>query len=330
MSVTPLLASIGASLLFVPGLLPILRLRGVLDLPNDRSSHAVAVPRGGGLAVIAAALVAVGITSDVSRRDVQAVAVVILGFGLLGLTDDLKNGLSVGLRLFAALALGGVGTFLALEVPSPPLATGAGLVVGTIWIAGFTNSFNFMDGINGISGLHGAVIGTILAVAAAVSDLQEMAAVSLALSGACIGFLPYNWLRARVFLGDVGSYGIGSGLAAVAFLLWLQNVPFLACVGAMVPYLTDTTSTVVRRILRREPFYEAHREHAYQRLCDRGISHARTAAFVAAASASTGVLGLLTLIQAPLLTPAALVLGALVTLAYLRSPECAKRCRPGR
>jgi UDP-N-acetylmuramyl pentapeptide phosphotransferase/UDP-N-acetylglucosamine-1-phosphate transferase len=159
------------------------------------------------------------------------------------------------------------------------MASGLGIVL-FLFLAGYANAFNFMDGINGIAASQAAVtgLGTIaVAHVAGISFAHPALVLTAIIAGAAAGFLPHNFPKARMFMGDVGAVFLGFGLAAIAVWIaadhgWWLLVP-LGCLHAN--FILDTAITVVRRILRGEVFHQAHREHFYQRLVRAGWSHAR-------------------------------------------------------
>jgi UDP-N-acetylmuramyl pentapeptide phosphotransferase/UDP-N-acetylglucosamine-1-phosphate transferase len=257
---------------------------GLLDKPNDRSSHAVPTVRGGGLGIVAIVLV-LGGAAGLHPPSVLPVAWLLLLFGLAGVSfvDDLRSlswkvrfgthGLVSAAFLYALARQGG------FEGLSIPMASGLGIVL-FLFLAGYANAFNFMDGINGIAASQAAVtgLGTIaVAVAAGVTVAHPTLVLAAIIAGAAAGFLPHNFPKARMFMGDVGAVFLGFGLAAIAIWIaagrgWWLLVP-LGCLHAN--FVLDTAITVVRRILRGEVFHQAHREHFYQRLVRAGWSHTR-------------------------------------------------------
>lgn len=257
---------------------------GLLDKPNDRSSHAVPTVRGGGLGIVVIVLV-LGGAAGLHPPSVLSVAWLLLLFGLAGVSfcDDLRSlpwkvrfgthGLVSAAFLCALSRQGG------FEGLSVPMASGLGVVL-FLFLAGYANAFNFMDGINGIAASQAAVtgLGTIaVAVAAGVSFTHPALVLAAIMAGAAAGFLPHNFPKARMFMGDVGAVFLGFGLAAIAVWIaadrgWWLLVP-LGCLHAN--FILDTAITVARRILRGEVFHQAHREHFYQRLVRAGWSHTR-------------------------------------------------------
>ena len=256
---------------------------GLLDRPTVRSSHSTVVPRGGGVAIVLSILVVLCLARSVWVDRPGAVALLLGGVALaaLGLLDD-RYGLSPLSRLAVQLAIAvavvlSLGGFERLPLP-PPLAWPLGLLAGplaVLWIVAVVNFFNFLDGIDGLAPLQAVVTGVGLLLAA-----WDPLAVLLgaALAGASAGFLLFNWSPANVFLGDVGSYFLGYTLAALPLLAppesRSQAVLFVAL--SLWLFLADATWTLVRRAIRGERWYGAHREHLYQYLALRW-GHAKVA-----------------------------------------------------
>lgn len=244
----------------------------VLDVPVGRSSHTVPTPRGGG-APVALGLVAAVLAAPAGGRARVALVLAVAFFGLIGLLDDLR-GVPVtprlGLQAAGALAVAGL---LLSGLRLPALVAGAGIGAIALWVAGFVNAFNFMDGVNGISGAHALIGGVTYACLAGWRRDGFGVSAGLALACGAAAFLPWNALRARVFLGDVGSYSIGAALAVLAVRLVLLGVPAEAVAGPAALYLADVAWTLQRRIRNGERWLEGHRTHVYQRWCDAGWSH---------------------------------------------------------
>jgi UDP-N-acetylmuramyl pentapeptide phosphotransferase/UDP-N-acetylglucosamine-1-phosphate transferase len=278
-----ILAGLGSWLIGFPVYRLLSRL-GLLDNPNARSSHAVPTVRGGGLGIVVIVLVLGGV-AGLHPPSVLSVAWLLLALGLavVSFLDDIRSlpwkvlfgthGLVSAAFLYALARRGG------FDGLSFPLASGLGIVL-FLFLAGYANAFNFMDGINGIAASQAAVtsLGTIaVAVAAGVSFSHPALVLAAIIAGAAAGFLPHNFPRARMFMGDVGAVFMGFGLAAIAVWIaedqgWWLLVP-LGCLHAN--FILDTAITVVRRIMRGEVFHQAHREHFYQRLVRAGWSHTR-------------------------------------------------------
>jgi UDP-N-acetylmuramyl pentapeptide phosphotransferase/UDP-N-acetylglucosamine-1-phosphate transferase len=253
--------------------------RQILDHPNERSSHLQPTPRGGGLAVTPVVLlgwlVLVGIGAAAPGSFVVMVAAALLL--ALSWRDD-RVGLSARTRLIVqALAV----TAGLWAMPAGQSLFHGGLPVwadrtlaGLAWLW-FLNLYNFMDGIDGMTGVETACLAAGLML---VSDAAPQAAV---LGAAALAFLAWNWSPARIFLGDAGS--IPLGYLTGWLLLRLADQGHLAA-ALILPafYLADASLTLTRRALRREPVWQAHRQHFYQRAAA-VVGHARVSATILAA-----------------------------------------------
>lgn len=294
------------------------------DVPNERSSHAVATVRGGGAACLIGVL-AGWIVGVPSTSVLVGAGVTIVLFAVVGFTDDIRP-FSARARLVAQVGAG-LSSLVWSTAIQPAGLVGVGFCMATVVVlVGYTNAFNFMDGINGISGLHAVVCGGFAAYVAWRHDAIGVAAFAVALAAAGAAFLPFNLRQTPLlFLGDVGSYLFGAGLASVAVLAWRAGATFEAACGSLVIYLADTGSTVMRRLLRGDDVFSAHREHVYQQLTPRGAAHGPVAVGVAVASAVVGLLGVAT-DDASLVTRLVLDVAMLaVAVFYLAAPRWSSR-----
>jgi UDP-GlcNAc:undecaprenyl-phosphate/decaprenyl-phosphate GlcNAc-1-phosphate transferase len=300
-----------------PVTVPLLRRLAAIDTPNRRSSHTVPTPRGGG-APIAAGLV---IAALLVHSPVTIVFAVTVGFfAAVGLADDLA-GLPAARRLALQGTTGlGAGWALASRTGRPAMVAAVLGVVLAVWIAGFVNAFNFMDGVNGISAAHALLGGLAYAAIGFWRPEAFLATGGAAVAAGALAFLPWNALRARVFLGDVGSYALGAALALLAAGAVLRGIPPEAALGPLALYLADTGWTLQRRVRAGEPWLQAHRTHVYQRLCDAGWSHQRVTAVTGAVTAAVSLLGAVSLTPHPALRAAADLAAAGLLMAYLRAP----------
>jgi UDP-GlcNAc:undecaprenyl-phosphate GlcNAc-1-phosphate transferase len=309
----------------LPLTIPLLRRLAAIDRPNQRSSHTVPTPRGGGAPIaIGLVLAALAIHTTITLTFGATVAV----FAMIGLADDLSgaSGSSAGRRLLLQGAAGLVaGRLLASWIGLPPAATVATSVIVAIWLVGFVNAFNFMDGVNGISATHALVGGAAYAGIGWWRPDVFLAAAGTAVAAGALAFLPWNAIRARVFLGDVGSYGLGAALALLAACAVIRGIAPEAALGPLALYLADTAWTLQRRIRAGEPWLEAHRTHTYQRLCDLGWSHQRVTLVTGALTAALSLLGAVSLTPHPALRAAADVAAVALLALYLRSPALAGR-----
>jgi len=261
-------------------LIPILAHREILDCPNERSSHQVPTPRGGGIAVIGSTLLAWAVFARTESVP-SGVFGIVLGAVLLAAVswfDDLR-GLSPIVRLLAQAAAVAVG-ILVLPGPRDLFSLPA---IGLVWIW-WINLFNFMDGIDGLAGTEAAAIGAGLLLFAGVGAGADPALRTLAaaVTGAAVGFLVWNWSPARIFLGDIGSVPLGYVLGFLLLDLATRGRWTIAVILPLY-FLADATITLARRLLRGEQVWQAHREHFYQHAVRRGLGHAAVVKRVIAA-----------------------------------------------
>jgi UDP-N-acetylmuramyl pentapeptide phosphotransferase/UDP-N-acetylglucosamine-1-phosphate transferase len=258
---------------------------GVVDVPNERSSHAVPTPRMGGVPMVAAAMLVFGFWAFLSPGNIRHIDMVwmVSLFALvmagLGLWDDL-SGLSPLFRLTAQIACTTILLLMcARQFPFFPLEgyrIPAVLWVpfGALWVVWMLNLYNFMDGIDGLAGGEAALASSFFFLVFTHYGEPGWAAINLFVATAALGFLVFNWPPARVFMGDAGSVFLGSffGMQSVAAAL-TTPVPFLVLILPFSNFILDTTVTLIQRMWRREKWYLSHRNHYYQRMTNLGMSH---------------------------------------------------------
>ena len=300
-----------------PLAIQLLRRLAVMDVPGQRSSHSRPTPRGGGAPIAVGLLAAAAIAGG---PEAVPFIIAVAFFGAIGMLDDFR-GLPARHRLVLQVAgSAAVAALLVTSDPLPLLALVAIALLITVWVTGFVNAFNFMDGVNGISGGHALIGGLAYACLGEWQQDRFLVAAGLAIAlGAC-AFLPWNIAKAQVFLGDVGSYSLGAALALLAATAVARGVPPEAALGPLALYLADTAWTLQRRARLGERWFEAHRTHVYQRWCDVGWSHQEVTLLTVAGTVLLSLLGMLSLFGRPGLRAVA-DLGALCVLAaYLGSP----------
>lgn len=260
----------------------------VLDVPNERSLHALPVPRGGGAAIVLVVLVGVAAASCLGKGGLSGgFWGAALTLALVGAYDDVK-GLGAGIRLAfqvgAALVVLGThfpGSTTVVLPGAVPVTLPAAVVVamGIFWLVGMTNVYNFMDGADGMAGVQGSAAAVGWAIVGRWLGHEGISLIGLLIAGALLGFLAYNWAPARVFLGDVGSAFLGFVFAALVFVAGQKlggRIP-LAALLFVWPFGFDAAYTLVRRARRAENLFRAHRSHLYQRMVLAGWSHAGVA-----------------------------------------------------
>jgi len=335
---------------------PLLVRLGIMDVPNERSSHERPVLRGLGLAVLIAMTCGGGLAlamygpHDWPGHSVWDVLLVIVAgsllAGLLGLAEDLR-GLSVPLRS-AFLLLIALGSVVGLIATARPLSAGAGAgsgdasfgwiagvpvtplpawaaivlaIYGVLFVSGYINVANFMDGLNGISGFHGVIAGLTFAASGWFTGLPWLLAAGLVLAAGFAGFLPWNLSRPGAFLGDVGSYLLGGATAIISIAAFVNGVPILATIGPMVIYFGDVAVTLVKRVRAGHKWDEPHKEHVYQQLQQQGLSHLAASGIAAGFSVVASFLGLFSLFLPPIWWIGLLVAGLALLALYLRLPR---------
>jgi len=255
----------------------------LLDIPNERSSHAAPVPRGGGVAivvVVSTAAVLIAVTTPAWRTLALLVALAGGLVAFIGFVDDRRgvaasrrfavHALAVAMLIFATRELG---TLVLPGLPPVPAMHWALAMVALLWLL---NLFNFMDGIDGIAAMEAVFVslGLVACLCVGPGISAQALALCLATAGSALGFLAFNWPPARIFMGDVGSGFLGFILGALAVIAHRES-GLAAWVPAILlgTFVTDATVTLLRRMARREKWYEAHRSHAYQWLSRRYGRH---------------------------------------------------------
>ena len=271
---------------------PLLGTLGVIDVPNERSSHTRPVIRGLGLATLFAMLGGYLVTlvsgNPALLGMLWVAAGAALAAGAIGLAEDVR-GLRVLIRSILQLSLAALAVigFVALQG-----ASWIWIPYGILFLSSYINVANFMDGINGISGMHGLIAGVTFAAAGLISGQLWLLISGLILAAAFAGFLPWNLFGSGAFLGDVGSYLLGGAVAATSIGAAISGVPWLATIGPMIFYFGDVAATLVRRVRRGEKWYEPHREHVYEQLTDLGYSHNRVTSLISTLTVIASFLGL--------------------------------------
>jgi Fuc2NAc and GlcNAc transferase len=257
--------------------------RNLMDVPNERSSHASPTPRGGGVGIVIAFFAAAVLLAVLGLVDAKILGALLIGGGLMalvGFIDDrwqLRATVRFSVHLAAALLvvilLGGIPEAALLRWGLHGTWIGAFIaVLVLVWTA---NLFNFMDGIDGIAGSEAVFVSG----AGALLNWHQggppgLTAAMLCLAAASLGFLRWNWPPAGIFMGDVGSGFLGFTLAALGLAAnQVGTIPFEAwgILGGF--FFVDATITLLRRAVRGDQWFEAHRIHAYQQLTRRWKAH---------------------------------------------------------
>ncbi|BDZ39230.1 NAD-dependent epimerase/dehydratase family protein [Microbacterium suwonense] len=262
---------------------------GVVDVPNERSSHSTTTLRAGGLGPLTGWIVGVGIITLVLPDNLfepLIVGVATIAFAVLGFVDDLRSLRAVP-RLLTQVALSVVTAVIVVGGAHGWIAVG----LSALLIVGYVNTTNFMDGVNALSAMHGVVVGLAFVAGGLLTGTQWLSFVGAVIAASFVAFLPWNLRTAGFFLGDVGSYALGASIAIAAVVAIEGGVPPLLVLAPMAVYVADTVATMARRLLRGENITHAHRTHAYQRLTDTGMSHLAASGVVTAFAVANAIIG---------------------------------------
>jgi Fuc2NAc and GlcNAc transferase len=242
---------------------------GLMDTPGPRSSHRKTTPKGGGIGILASF-----IFSALILGLSPAVLLPVATLALVSLIGD-KSHIEPFMRLLAQVAAASI--LLAVVSDQLPMPEGYGtLAMGlfAVYIVGTANFFNFMDGIDGMAGMTGMIGFAFFALAANAAGAGLARDMGICISLACLGFLLFNFPRAIVFMGDVGSILLGFAFGAMTLLV-SNSLYDVLCISAFIlPFYADELSTMAIRLYQGENLLKAHRRHIYQILANQaGMPH---------------------------------------------------------
>ena len=247
--------------------------RSLLDIPNERSSHTVPTPRGGGVAIVLTFLVILpllGLVGELPAASLWALLGAGGGVAVIGFLDDLRDipplWRLLGHFIGAGWALTWLGGLPPLPVFGYMLDLGwLGHGLAALYLVWLLNLYNFMDGIDGIAGIEAVTVCLGGAVLYALSAGDSLWMVPVLLLSAVAGFLVWNFPKARIFMGDAGSGFVGMVLGVLSLqAAGVAPQLFWGWVILLGAFVVDATVTLLRRMRRGERIYQAHRSHAYQ------------------------------------------------------------------
>lgn len=251
--------------------------KNILDIPNERSSHFVPTPRGGGLAIVISWYIGLSILFFLGRIDQNLFFALLSGvlLAIISLIDDIKN-LKPYIRLVTQFVTVTV-ALIFLKGIEPVFISSKEIfsyiiliplsIVGMVW---FINLFNFLDGIDAYASLEALTIALVLFVF--TGNI-----VNLVLLSCIFGFLLWNWPKAKIFMGDVGSTQLGFILIVLGIYFQNRNqFSIIHWIMLSSPFWFDATLTLFRRWRNGEKLSQAHRKHIYQRIVQAGFSHLKT------------------------------------------------------
>ena len=309
-----LAAAVGLSWLLTAAIRRYALRSDLLDVPNERSLHRTPTPRGGGAAIAVVTLAGIAVAAFIGLIAPQAASLLLGGGALVsavGWIDD-RSGVRASVRAAvhacaAAWAIYWIWGTLSLTA-----------LVGGVVIIWAINLYNFMDGIDGLAGAEAVCVGAGGGALLLGAGRADLAAPALILAAAAGGFLIWNWPPARIFMGDVGSGFLGYCFGALSLLSARSDaVPLDLWLLMAGVFVFDATITLIRRVVRGERWYEAHRTHAYQRLVQGGRTHAVVTTGIVAVNLVLAALAAMAASGA-LSRPAAVLAGIVVlTVLYL-------------
>lgn len=293
---------ISITLIALPLWITRLRRSEHFDIPGSRSLHSVATPRGTGLVQALALMV----TFALIERSLLPLVFVMCGFALLGALDDYSE-VSVASRLTWQLVLGLAGgyaiLYLGIEIAIPTILA---MALTALVVSLMVNITNFMDGINGLSGVQGTIMGLTFGSLLLLADRGTYALIGIATAASCVGILPWNGrARARVFPGDSGSYLIGASIGLLILVTWVATDSILIALAPATLYIADVVVTLIRGLITGRSLVTPHRDHRYQRMVIAGASPRYVVALI---GSLTTVIGLVAVtVQLSLLPTAVLI-----------------------
>ncbi len=306
----PLLAAFFISFLSMPLVIKVAHHIGAIDVPkDDRRIHKEPIPLLGGLGIFVSVMFCLFVFIDYPLNKMMGIMVGALFIVLTGIVDDIKpikakyklliQVIVAFILVFADVRILGVSSVFNLS-QYILMDDFLSVVVTVLWIVGITNTLNLIDGLDGLSGGIATISAFTLAYVAFVNGRVEVAVMTLIVAGACMGFLPYNFNPARIFIGDTGALFLGFILAVISIEGTLKistAFTFFAPVLALGIPIFDTFYAIVRRTAAGKHPFEADRGHLHHRVLDLGFGQKRTVLFLYLVNSLLGLSGVLLLQQ---------------------------------
>lgn len=314
------------ALIFTPIAIKIAPKIGAVDIPKDnRRMHSKVMPRFGGMAIYIGTVASMLIFLPFSSSLMGVIAGGTLIF-FVGIIDDLWNlpaKVKLGCQVLCAFIL--FQFSVRIDFIANPFGEGyyffpwiVSLLVTVIWIVGITNTINLIDGLDGLAGGVAFIASISIAYIAFINDNTEACMAMLAIAGGALGFLPFNFNPAKIFMGDGGALFLGFMLAGLSVMSPLKSATMLATV---VPVLVlglpifDTAFAILRRLINRRPIMEADKGHLHHRIMAVGLGQRRTVLTLYAVSGVMGTAAIL--ISRDLFIESALLIIIAATLIYV-------------
>ena len=258
----------------------------LIDVPNERSSHLIPTPRGGGLSIVIPVLLCIAVlflTAQIDRNFALALGTGCFFVASIGWIDDHQHipanwrALLYGIAaVLAVYFLNESDDFQSVFHQLPFAIVSSFLIV--IWIVWMTNLYNFMDGTDALVAIQTICTSLLVGLLFWLQGQYGLATVCFVIAASSCGFLFWNWPPAKIFMGDVGSCSLGFCFGVLVVIGEIQgSVPFTVFFILLSIFICDTTLTLLMRVFANEKWYQAHKSHAYQRWVQMGASHKRLA-----------------------------------------------------
>ena len=255
--------------------------KNIIDNPNERSSHSVPTPRGGGVAVVGSYLLALAVLMYSQQLELHTgFTLMAAGFviALLGFLDDhghINSMLRLAIHFFVAISvvvsLGGFGEVTIFNGVQLGFIANIIAVLFLVWLL---NLYNFMDGINGIASVEAITATVSMAILYLLLSISLNSEILWLLAACVCGFLLWNFPKAKIFMGDACSGFLGLTLGILALIALKENLAlFCAWIICLSVFVVDATYTLIKRVLDGYKMYDAHRSHSYQILSRKWGSH---------------------------------------------------------
>ena len=312
---------------------------GAVDVPKDgRRMHKDSIPRFGGMAIFVASSISIAALAGYNDEIKSALICGALMY-LLGAIDDVVS-LRARVKLAGQLVIAIIAYFMGIRVyfianyfggeGRVMLGSAACFLITIIWIVGITNTINLMDGLDGLAAGVSAIICVCMAYIAYIhGDLYGMVVVCtslVAIAGACIGFLPFNFSPAKTFMGDSGALYLGFMIAALSVISPLKRATVIAtivpAISLAVP-IFDTIMAMFRRVIRGQSVMSADKEHLHHRLISQGYDHRRSVIMMYGITGIMGVAAIL--ISRELYVDATVLIIVVITYVYVFATDPAHR-----
>lgn len=305
---------------------------GAVDIPkDDRRMHTKAMPRFGGIAIYLGSMLAMlFLLPDATDDRFAGVAIGATLILAMGIVDDIR-GLSAKVKLVGQLLAAGIlfGFDVKIAFITNPFGPGylhfpwfVSLLVTVLWIVGITNTINLIDGLDGLAAGVSFIATVSIAYIAYIHGRYEVCMAFLALAGACVGFLPWNFHPAKIFMGDGGALYLGFMIASISVMSPMKSATVVATILPIfvlaLPIL-DTSLAIIRRVKNKRPIMEADKGHLHHRVMDVGMGQRRTVLILYSISGTMGVAAVL--ISRDLFLDAVPLVGIAATLVYVFMKE---------